>query len=222
MRSGCIPIYRGCLLMALLLAGSLGADDIAVPLSNYTGSATKTSGNIITGGTIPINDFKISWNITQGSGPLYTYNYTLSAENGGALPLAVVQFYLQVSTLVTPSNVNTMISGASPSISSVSNAPISPNGLSYFISSTNPTFTFTTSLVPMWGDFFTLSRTATSNGTTQNANYSIGDPTSSTTNFSGWIPVPGIQTPEPMTWLILGSTLLMAFWIKHRRLPIKA
>ncbi len=211
------------LVACLTFSSQLQAATVAVPVPASSSRSTATSGQIVASSPWDAN-FKISWNITQ-LGSLYHYVYTLSKTNNASLGQGVDAFLLEVSPVLTSSNLNTLFSSLNLFSAPTTYIGTTATGTTKSVYAINfdfsnnkkPIIDFTTSLAPMWGDFYTYG---SSGAYAYNANLG-NDPTNLTSNFSGWIPVPGIYgapVPEPSTWLLLGSILFVVFVWKGRLL----
>ncbi len=190
-------------------------------LTTSNGSSVTASGNWKSSG----GSFKIDWSITEIDSKTYNYSYSITNKNGGSLSSNLNYILLEISSAVTGSNLSSLITdfqngsiveGPSTFTSkSIFNLPaeiyalkIDPN------SNSKPTFSFTSSLAPVWGNFF--ARGSSSSTYAYNADF--------ISSGAMKLAVPGggsISTPEPETYFILGTLLLFLGILRKSREKLK-
>jgi hypothetical protein len=219
-------MVRRTLFAALLALGFLAfqplsayADFVPVPQSDpihpnddWTGSrstpdASGEHGITGTGSWSQDNGgFEISWTIVspqQSSSGYWEYTYTISDVDGSPLNPDFNLLILEVSPIITEDNVHGIIPYTSIPFSGPQLWQPPRYPLLYGISTGGwDPWVFTSTQAPVWGDFYA------EDGVSVTAyNSDIGtDPGSTTTVFTGWIPVPdsgGGQIPEPSSLLLL-------------------
>jgi hypothetical protein len=195
------------------------ADFVPVTSTDWTGWRTTPDQNVEHGITATEDwsedngGLKISWRIVspqQSVSGYWDYTYTISDADGGDPADPPSLWILEVSPVITESNVDQFISQSSwtfqgPQSWTDPNLPGTVWGIKIVI---DPViWSLSSTQGPIWGDFFTSS--AGEGGVVATAwNSGLGtDPTlSTTTDFTPWIPIPdggGGQIPEPSSLLLL-------------------
>jgi hypothetical protein len=193
--------------------------------------------------------FKISWTIVapqDSASGYWEYSYTISDANGD-IPLdkGLSHLTLEVSTIITSDNVDSYIFHTnqpfegpdtwSPGNGNTQDQPadlygikVPPSGTDTPIPDADYTFSFWSTQNPVWGDFFAADGSQRQPdgshifATAWNANFGT-DPTSSTTDFLGWIPVPDTEStsriPEPsaLLLLVLGASGVLGSRLRRRK-----
>ncbi len=222
--------FTSAICATLLLATATVYANVPVAPGDFTGSRDATNG--ITGTVDWGGDpgFSLDWNITQ-SGNTFHYTYTIDVPRKDPS-----HFILELSDNVTPQNFDSLFSnfeltGTGGSITGPGTfgpGPSNPDipgdiyGIKIDFSgdSTLPyILEFDSLKAPMWGDFY--AKDGRSGGIPATAyNNGFGtDPTLATLDFTNWIAVPDtlVAVPEPQTYLLLGSSLLLGFVLRRRR-----
>lgn len=214
-------------LLALSLLSSIPASlfsDVSVNSSNFTGSRNKAlfsnpSGGITATGLATLLGESISWQIVQ-NGSNYQYIYNISNING--LSALQSQLFIETGANTTVSNfsnisVNSGLLSGLTGVSATNSTVGSDKGVLF--SSTGSILinqvSFTSSAAPIWGDF-QAGAILSSSSVYQNTGFGTAPTTSP---FTNWVPIPGqsvIATPEPSTYLILGSTLFITFLFRRK------
>ncbi len=189
----------------LWTTSSARADSVLVNAGSFTGSRTTPAGvGVAASGNWGVQGVKIAWDIDEDAG-VFTYKYTLSTLTGGSLVGAVSHFILETSEAFTR---NDILAGSNsvtdpqlwtPAMSSNPNMPAPIWGVKFDFGRGMPTYTLVTTKRPVWGDFYTKDGRAGGLGfnAAWNAGLGMADPTSSTTNFTNWIPTPDTLAVEP-------------------------
>jgi hypothetical protein len=197
--------------------------------------------------------FKLAWNISFNAGDSdWDYSYTISNATGGALSKGLSHWILQVSDVIPGDgdlddfiyDLNTSIDDPD-TYSATSDGNSNPNmpgeiyGLKFDGGGLGGplTFTFSSTQMPVWGDFyakdgtdkptgpdgndFRIDVTAWNTGLDPANGFTLDD---TTTNFTPWIPTPDTDIlppdeiiPEPMTMSLLGLGLLGLIAKRKRR-----
>jgi hypothetical protein len=208
---------------AVLVLGILPTVALAVPL---TGFRVTDSGNtqIVAqdGWSYGSGGLKIAWDITDNLNGTWTYRYTFTAGDGGALrnlpghmlvELPDLDVVLQPSDLPTRADWSTQPGNSNPGLPGSILGVKLDWGSADFVE-------FTADRGPMWGDFYAKGGVEVihhghgNNEKIDRIAYNAGfgtEPTGGTTNFGPWIPVPdppGVGPaptviPEPTTLALL-------------------
>jgi len=194
--------------------------------------------------------FKIAWNISfnVGDGD-WDYSYTLSNATDGALSKGLSHWILQVSDIIPEDGVEEFIYDENISFdepdtftatsdgNSNPNMPAAIYGIKFPGGVTPITFSFTSTQLPVWGNFyakdgtdkptgpngndFRIDVTAWNTGFDPNNGFTLDE---FTTDFTPWIPTPDTDggppqevIPEPMTMSLLGLGLVGLAAIRKRR-----
>ncbi len=191
--------------IVVLVASVASAVSFPVTGSNLAGNRTTPSSDGIVGNgnwssTGSNKGLKLSWDITEATGGMWTYTYTFTQANGSSLSDQVCHMLLEVSSSVTASNycqVFDYFNGADCTIGapqtykeSSSNPGLGSNSI-YAVELSAPctsdVFTFQCTHSPMWGSFYAQDGACT----TYAWNSGIGTyPTVNSPPFTNWIPVP--------------------------------
>jgi hypothetical protein len=228
--------FFGCLAAAALiaLAPAARADAIAVPVSDWTGSRSTPDS----AGIVAFNDWtaanggiKISWNITfDGGTNLYTYVYTFTNADGSTLSPDLSHWLLETSPDFTAGDIGTgsrqPIEGPVTWTEGMGNPGIpSPLfGIKFDSGSdVSASYTLISSKSPIWGDFYAKDGGGVGAGSVHAYNTNCGtDPTGSTMDVTGWIPVPdtngpttAVPAPPALVLMGIGGVGLLA--ARYRR-----
>lgn len=196
----------------------------------YSGTLTTSNGNSVTAnGNWKSNggSFKIDWSITEVDSKTYNYSYSITNKDGGSLSSNLNYILLEISSAVTGSNLSSLITNfqngiivGNPSAFTSkinSNLPADIYALKIDTNSNSrPVFTFTSTLAPVWGNFFAQGFSSST--------YAYNtDFTNKSSAMKLAIPGGGgaVVTPEPSTYLILGSILLSLGILNKRRKKVK-
>ena len=226
------------------------ADMVPVGPADLTGSRSTpdASGIVAADGWTDANGgFKISWTIVDPQDSLsghWEYSYTLSNADGSAPTIpGLSHWLLEVSPVITSDNVGGYIFDSDPAFIGPQTWSPPPPGKSnvnmpgdlYGIKFTptdnteesSYTFTFQSTQNPVWGDFYAKDGNQRQPdgshiwATAWNSDFGT-DPTSLTTDFTGWIPVPDTEStriPEPssLLLLVLGSSAVLGSKLRSRK-----
>jgi len=195
------------LALCLLWSGVASADTIEVTGSDLKGWRW-LEGNA-----------SINWDIALNPGTgLFGYSYTMNAE------VRVSDLRLETSELLTTGNVGLYFTFINPSATHVQGPQTWPEGPSptglyglKFVQSSD-TYTFTSSLRPVWGDVFSKDGDY---GNYYNNGFGT-DPSSAP--FTYWIPTPGPKTssgeviiPEPGMSVLALAALVAGAVARYRK-----
>jgi hypothetical protein len=224
------------ILTVLICGGSIAAGSTAwatSALGELTGSRSELTGALDAAGT---PGFSISWDITFSSG-VYHYSYTLDGPAGAGL--GVSHFALELSNncsasglTVTNAQVNlqsvesTLTYGCNTSANGDTNYPGSFYGVRFFPATSTQlpiTVTFDSVDAPLYGDFYTkLGNGGPSKGDSAWNNGSAA-PSDTSGLIADYIPAPldpalrnSSAAPEPSTFLLIGTGLLAAGFLRRR------
>jgi hypothetical protein len=227
-------IIKRCLyplLVLIFLALSYTAQAQQVPVTAPSGSSSTSNGGVNASGSWTGNNggFNITWGVTK-QGSTYHYVYSISNAAGGSLSSGLSYLMVQVDPSVTSSNLSTMITSITPGISIVlgpqtfdqNYTGVSGNVYGIVFGNTNnnnntatfSSLSFTSTLAPVWGSYYGINNNW--NSTAYNTGYA-NNPSTGTSNFSGWLPTPGLAVPEPSTWIILSSFILFVILWKSKK-----
>lgn len=233
---------------SVVLAPTSVLADVPVNPVDYTGSRSVSGNGVFGTASWNTSDFTISWDITPNVG-FFHYTYSISGSNGSNLRKELSHFILEISTNITSQNFddliyNISVTGAdideiseprvfSPSDPGKSNPglPADIYGFKIDFDDDDQTFPLTIEFdsvrTPVWGDFYTKSGKERVNGKKVDVyayNAGLGtDPDLFTTDFNNWIPTPDtndVPFPEPSTYLLLTTFLLMIGLAKYRKKSI--
>jgi hypothetical protein len=155
-------------LVATLAISILGAPAWAVPVSinNYTGTRTSAlSGGILGAGSWANGGFELSWDI-RPLGGAFSYSYSITGPDGGALSKDLSHWLLQVSDTFTPANLlwssGTVVNPTTYSEGAQGNSNPGLFGSIYALkfdygSDGSVVYSFLSTREPMWGDFYAKS-----------------------------------------------------------------
>jgi hypothetical protein len=204
---------------------------ISVLGGDYTGYRSTTNGLAATDKYgASFGGLSVSWDIKlDQSGGFFTYTYTFSRLNGGALTPRISHALLELSPTITQQNIQALIANPNFTISLDSprnwtsqqgnpNLPGTLYGMKMLPSSDGQlVFTFDSPQFPVWGDIFVKGGR---NSTIWNIGFGT-EPTQFTTIFTPWIPVPDTQTvPEPSSaMLAITGALGLVLAMRRRRTP---
>lgn len=222
---------RWACLAVVCLASHVTYGEVAVTPSDYSGSRTKSllvnpSGGLVSnGGLGGILSYSMSWSITDLGGGSFSYTYNLPTIAG--LVSTNTSFFLELGTGLSSVDFSNVMINGSPIgnfLGGMTYTDATVNGDTgvLFANSTLSnisSITFTMNAAPQWGDFLHGSVLGLL-GNVTNVGFGI-TPTLGDSPFTNWIATPGVSTaavPEPETYAILGSLLLVAMLVKRRRL----
>lgn len=248
------PRLATCLILVLAICPSLVmANYVYVGTNNFVGSRETPAGNGIYGtgnwDDQPLNSnngFKVAWNITYDQATsVYTYNYTFSGTNGGAVtePPGISHVILEVSEGFSFSGQTGGFGAATEHTSTTGNGnpnlPSTLYGIKRDIGGTTVTSTFLTKHAPVWGDFYAKGGSNENNlATAWNTGFGLSATCVSTnscgsqwgaaiTDYTAWIVVPNLQqrppnndpvVPEPGFYGMMGLSFSgLVFAIRRRR-----
>jgi hypothetical protein len=205
-------LFASCALISIPVLSE--ADIIQAPI----GSGTYT---LHTDPSTP-GQAQLSWNITQ-SGGLYTYVYDLTSTSGGNYLI-----WQQLNNIITNSNLSTYLPGFSGSVSNLSGLGVNFYGTVFGASNNGgiAQWSYTSPLAPIWGSIY-VNTSSGSNLIAYNAQYPTAPSPSASDTLAqlqaGYIPTIGVvATPEPSTYLLLGSGLLTCAFLAKRKERAKA
>lgn len=201
------------------------ATEVPVPMPGSGNTVGPTGVNLTTvnGGTD-----SVTWTLSQ-SGNTYTYIYNLSMTNVLA---AINTVALSMGSAVTASELSSSVTFSGPETittatdASLQHLPASIFGILFLVGNQPLTITITTNQAPIWGNIFFgghIRQTCGVNGCPPPA-YADAWNSGFTTQppilgGSDWLPVPGSLTaPEPSTYLLLGSALVIPFFLRRLKL----
>lgn len=214
-------------LLFLFINNSSLFSETPVPPAEYTSSRTKgflvnpDGGITINGGFGALSPYTISWTIQNTGGNNFNYLYSLDPLTDISTPDQGDVFF-ELGTGFSRSLITNVLINSIPlaNLSDVSVSDFNIQGVQGLLfDSTGQTLISTVQFDipagPMYGDFQHGITDAV--GTARNTGFGT-DPSSP---YIDWVAVPGIsQTipiPEPSTYLILGSAMLIAIVIKSKR-----
>jgi len=200
-----------------LIEYSLLVPGVPITRTDTVGSGITNASGSVAGANLTLN-----WGVAN-LGPVYLYSYKINSTPASG-SYAGGTAYIELSSTVNAGNFSSIFGnfvnpiGAGPTTFTPVGAPDSLYGMSY-TPTLNVDFTFTSTIAPAWGNFALSGLDSNSNPIgSYNTNY-LTSPDGSTTNFVGWVLVPGnvpVATPEPMTWLILSSLLFLIVLFKKK------
>lgn len=212
--------YFTLLVVPLFLTSIVNAN-LPVDPGDYTGSRTKSlltnpDGGLEGFGAAAPLPYSMMWTITDNLNGSYTFDYDFSLLSG----ITSYNFFIESTSGVGASNLSDVtVNGIlfNPNTAFVDDTILGVTGISFSNSLIIPTsitsVSFKVSAIPEWGSF--LHGELLGFGIITNEDYGLS-PTGP--DFTNFIPVIGVATPEPSTYLFLGSALgVVGLCLSRRR-----
>lgn len=210
-------------LLSLFMTTTVFANPEVDP-GDYVDSRTKLiltnpSGGLEGFGAAALLPYSMMWTITDNANGTFNFDYDLSLLSG----ITTFEFFVQSTSGITASDLSDVTVNSillNPNTSVVDTTIFGVSGILFsndFIIPTSITdVSFNVAAYPEWGSFLNGELVV---GFITNEDYGMVPVGPSFTNF---VPVVGVQTPEPSTYLLISSLLSMvAFACYRKRATVK-